>query len=162
MAINCNFAPTEIHHFCIKILGKMKQKSLWFNDSYCMRIQHPFQWNAKPYNNIQCCIKEIPNNHKELFKSLAPKWNQAPLPLNLFHIRMEYPCSRRENKPHLRFLPVKCTLTQFDYLHNQAKQMKKKNMTLLDPFQTELNHISAEVKQALIHKYEEIHSHTQR
>ena len=40
--------------------------------------------------------------------------------------------------------------------------MKKKNMTLLDPFQTELNHISAEVKQALIHKYEEMHSHTQR
>jgi len=61
-----------------------------------------------------------------------------------------------------RLLPVNCTLTRFDYLRNQAKQMKKKNMTLPHPFQTELNHISAEVKQALIHKYEEMHSHTQR
>jgi len=40
--------------------------------------------------------------------------------------------------------------------------MKNKNMTLPHPFQTELNHISAEVKQALIHKYGEMHSHTQR
>ena len=43
-----------------------------------------------------------------------------------------------------RLLPVNCTLTRFDYLRNQAKQMKK-NMTLLHPFQTKLNHISAEV-----------------
>ena len=40
--------------------------------------------------------------------------------------------------------------------------MKEKSMTLPDPFQTELNRISAKVKQALIHKYEEMHSHTQR
>ena len=60
-----------------------------------------------------------------------------------------------------RLLLVNCTLTRFDYLHNQSKRMKK-NMTLSHPFQTELNHISAEVKQALIHKYEEMHSHTQR
>ena len=37
--------------------------------------------------------------------------------------------------------------------------MKEKSMTLPDPFQTELNRISAKVKQALIHKYEEMHSH---
>ena len=43
-----------------------------------------------------------------------------------------------------RLLPVNCTLTWFDNLRNQAKQMKKKNMTLLHPFQTKLNHISAE------------------
>ena len=61
-----------------------------------------------------------------------------------------------------KLLPVNCILTRFDYLRNQAKQMKKKNMTLPPPLQTELNHISAEVKQVLIHKYEEMHSHTQR
>ena len=35
--------------FYAKIHDKMKQNSLWFNDSYCTRVQHPFQWNAKPY-----------------------------------------------------------------------------------------------------------------
>ena len=40
--------------------------------------------------------------------------------------------------------------------------MKKKNMTLPHPFQTQLNQVSAEVKQALIHKHEEMHSHLQR
>ena len=40
--------------------------------------------------------------------------------------------------------------------------MKKKNMTLPHPFQTKLYHISAEVTQALIHKYEEMLSHTKR
>ena len=40
--------------------------------------------------------------------------------------------------------------------------MKNKNVTLPDPFQTELNHISAEVKQELVHKYEEMHSHTHK
>jgi len=67
MAVNCNFARTVIHHFTPKFMKETKQNSLWFNDSYFTRIQHPFQWNAKPYNNVQCCIKEIPSNHKEFF-----------------------------------------------------------------------------------------------
>ena len=154
--------------FYAKIHEKAKQNSLWFNDSYCTRIQHPFQWNAKPYNNVVLHQRNSQQS-QGIFHLLATKWNQASLPLNLFHIRMECPCSIRENKPHLtwlsdvkpsistwasldetllRILPVNCTLTRFDYQHNQAQQMKKKIMTLPDPFQTELNHISAEVKHA--------------
>ena len=54
----------------------------------------------------------------------------------------------------------KLALTRFDYVHTRPSKWRKKNMTLPHPFQTELNHISAEVKQ--VHKFEEMHTQTQR
>ena len=159
-----------IHHFMPKFMKKQ-------NKIPCGSMIHIVQeynthFNETPNLTIAYSVasKKFPTITRN-FHLLATKWNQASLPLNHFHIRMECPCSRRENKPHLtwlsdvkpsistwaslaqtiillRLLPVNCTLTRFDYLHNQAQQMKKKIMTLPDPFQTELNHISAEVKHA--------------
>ena len=167
--------------FYAKIHDKMKQNSLWFNDSYCTRVQHPF--NEMPNLTITYSVasRKFPTITRN-FSFAGTQVKPSSLPLNLSisewnalapedktnhtlrdcqicqtkYQHLSIPCSN-----FMRLLPVNCTLTPFDYLHNQAKQMKKKSMTLPDPFQTELNHISAKVNRRLyINMRKCTHTHT--
>ena len=108
MAINCNFAQTAIHHFCVKIHDKTKQNSLWFNDSYCTIQTH---FNETP--NLTIASKKFPT----ITRNFSNRWHPSEtkrLYLSTFSISEWNTLAPEEKTNHTL---CDCQICQTKYQH---------------------------------------------